>query len=212
MMLKRTGIIALAGALILVTASLGAQDQPDGGDLPPDQPEKVEKKEEAPEETADKPAQTEGKEEAVTKKQKPAGKKSEPAPEEKVKRPEPERTVPRERPEKREPVREEDTGADGATGLLLIEDENFLHRRIPGITIKDEPVSDAGDIVKIPDDSLGEDGEDEDESGFLGLSNETASTIGKIGLVVLFFLIFVIYRSRTRKVSRKKVVRTIPKK
>lgn len=112
--------------------------------------------------------------------------------------------------EKQKEAPAEEAADDGiGENLLLIDHEKIKYDRIPGITIKaDDQGEDS--IVNIPDDKIG--GENKKETESAGIFGKNTRAIAGWGIVILIFILFVIYsKTRSRK-SKRRVVRTVPKR
>jgi len=112
--------------------------------------------------------------------------------------------------EKQKDAPVEEAADDGiGENLLLIDHEKIKYDRIPGITIKAEDQG-ADSIVNIPDDRIG--GENKKEKESAGIFGKNTRAIAGWGIVILIFILFVIYsKTRSRK-SKRRVVRTVPKR
>jgi hypothetical protein len=112
--------------------------------------------------------------------------------------------------EKQKEAPAEEAADDGiGENLLLVDHEKIKYDRIPGITIK---ADDQGDdsIVNIPEDKIG--GENKKEKESAGIFGKNTRAIAGWGIVILIFILFVIYsKTRSRK-SKRRVVRTVPKR
>ena len=102
-----------------------------------------------------------------------------------------------------------DIDTESGDDLLLIDHEQIKYNRIPGITIKtEEPEHES--IVKIPDDKFSDPSAKKKSEG--GIFGKNTRAIAGWGIIILIFIIFAIYsRTRSRK-SKRKVVRTVPKR
>jgi hypothetical protein len=104
-------------------------------------------------------------------------------------------------------VEEADT-RESTDDLLLIDHENVKYNRIPGISIKTEDRSE-DTLVKIPDDTISGKTKDKKPKGdFFGSKTDT---IAKVGLLFFIIIILILYKTRSKK-SKRKVVRTVPKR
>jgi hypothetical protein len=114
---------------------------------------------------------------------------------------------------KKPPVKNEAPAADEAedrkskNDLLLIDHESMKYNRIPGITVKEERPEET--IVKIPDDKIP--GKTKGKNSKGGLFGSKTETIAKVGLLVFILIILILYKTRAKK-SKRKVVRTVPKR
>jgi hypothetical protein len=106
---------------------------------------------------------------------------------------------------------EQETAPDDGTGenLLLVDHERIKYDRIPGITIKAED-SGQESIVNVPDDKIS--GQEKKKKEGEGIFGKNTRAIAGWGIVILIFILFVIYsKTRSRK-SKRRVVRTVPKR
>jgi hypothetical protein len=104
-----------------------------------------------------------------------------------------------------------ETAPDDGTGenLLLVDHEKIKYDRIPGITIKADNDGQES-IVNIPDDKIS--GEEKKKKESEGIFGKNTRAIAGWGIVILIFILFVIYsKTRSRK-SKRRVVRTVPKR
>ncbi|MBN1532193.1 MAG: hypothetical protein JXA20_05985 [Spirochaetes bacterium] len=95
-------------------------------------------------------------------------------------------------------------------GLLMVDEGDEPLRRIPDIVLPKRRGAAEDSIVHIPGDEQQKNGEQE-HRGFMGMSDDTAKTAAKVSIVILIFVIYLLYRMRS-KGSRRRVVRTFPKK
>jgi len=106
------------------------------------------------------------------------------------------------------PIIEEGVIRESPDDLLLIDNESIKYDRIPGITIKTEDRSE-DKLVKIPDEKIaGKSREKKPKDGIFGLKTDT---VARVGLLIVIFIIFILYKTRSKK-SKRKVVRTVPKR
>ena len=105
-----------------------------------------------------------------------------------------------------EPAPDDGTGEN----LLLVDHERIKYDRIPGITVKADEGGQEG-IVNVPDDKISGEKKKKEKEGE-GIFGKNTRAIAGWGIVVLIFLLFVIYsKTRSRK-SKRRVVRTVPKR
>jgi hypothetical protein len=115
------------------------------------------------------------------------------------------------RPTDKTAAKEETAAAPfNSKGLLLVDEGDESLRRIPDIVIQKRRVAAEDSIVRIPGDAQQKSSEPE-HRGFMGMSDDTAKTAAKVSIVVLIFVIYLLYRMRS-KGSRRRVMRTFPKK
>jgi hypothetical protein len=106
------------------------------------------------------------------------------------------------------PATEEGGVRETPDDLLLIDNENIKYNRIPGITVKTEDRSE-DKLVKIPDEKIaGKTKEKKPKDGLFGMKTDT---VAKVGLLIVILIILIIYKTRSKK-SKRKVVRTVPKR
>lgn len=106
---------------------------------------------------------------------------------------------------------DENTDTESGDRLLLIDHEKIKYNRIPGITIKADEDAPAETIVRIPDTTIAGKSKSkkvEDDSLFA----RKRGAIAGWGIVIFMFILFVIYSKTRGKKSRRRVVRTVPKR
>jgi len=111
----------------------------------------------------------------------------------------------------KEPAQESVPDDGSGENLLLVDHERIKYDRIPGITIKADEGGQEG-IVNVPDDKISGQEKKKKEKEGEGIFGKNTRAIAGWGIVVLIFLLFVIYsKTRSRK-SKRRVVRTVPKR
>ena len=117
---------------------------------------------------------------------------------------------------RKEESNKEDTAAEepdtaGKDRLLFIDHEKIKYNRIPGITVKADADAPEEAIVRIPDSKISGQSKkkaSEDDSLFA----RKRGAIAGWGIVIFIFIVFVIYSKTRGKKSRRRVVRTVPKR
>ncbi|OHD70262.1 MAG: hypothetical protein A2W19_07175 [Spirochaetes bacterium RBG_16_49_21] len=105
-------------------------------------------------------------------------------------------------------VAEKEAVREQRDDLLLVDHQSMRYGRIPGITIKKEDSPDNA-IVKIPEDKIT--GKTKDKKPKGGLFGSSTDTVAKVGLLIFIIIVLIIYKTRTKK-SKRRVVRTLPKR